>query len=88
VGSNGLGQQPSEIENVAQRNLPAVVSKMSYTMDRTIRKAPVIHSRSSTAAKPLGNIQWMSFWKYVRIGKKWRYCKPAIGKNGKSNPIG
>ena len=25
----------------------------------------------------------VSVWKYVRIGKKWRYCKPAIGKNGK-----
>lgn len=25
----------------------------------------------------------VSVWKYVRIGKKWRYCKPAVGKNGK-----
>jgi len=28
----------------------------------------------------------VSVWKYVRIGKKWRYCKPAIGKNGKIKP--
>jgi hypothetical protein len=25
----------------------------------------------------------VSVWKYVRIGKKWRYCKPVVGKNGK-----
>jgi len=25
----------------------------------------------------------VSSWKHVRIGKKWRYCKPAVGKNGK-----
>ena len=25
----------------------------------------------------------VSVWKYARIGKKWRYCKPAVGKNGK-----
>ena len=25
----------------------------------------------------------VSVWKYVRIGKKWRYCKPTVGKNGK-----
>jgi len=25
----------------------------------------------------------VSVWKYVRIGKNWRYCKPAVGKNGK-----
>lgn len=25
----------------------------------------------------------VSVWKYVRIGKKWRYGKPAVGKNGK-----
>jgi hypothetical protein len=25
----------------------------------------------------------VSVWKYVRIGKKWRYCKPAVEKNGK-----
>jgi integrase/recombinase XerD len=28
----------------------------------------------------------VSVWKYVRIGKKWRYCKPAVGKNGKIKP--
>jgi integrase/recombinase XerD len=28
----------------------------------------------------------VSVWKYVRIGKKWRYCKPAVGKNGKIRP--
>jgi hypothetical protein len=28
----------------------------------------------------------VSVWKYVRIGKKWRYCKPAVGKNGKLKP--
>src|SRR5258708_8211168 len=28
----------SDIENVAQRNVPAIVSEMSYTMDRTIEK--------------------------------------------------
>jgi len=22
--------------------------------------------------------QRVSVWKYVRIGKKWRYCKPSI----------
>lgn len=25
----------------------------------------------------------VSVWKYVRVGKRWRYCKPSIGKNGK-----
>ena len=28
----------------------------------------------------------VSVWKYVRIGKKWRYCKAAVGKNGKIKP--
>jgi len=28
----------------------------------------------------------VSVWKYIRIGKKRRYCKPAIGKNGKIKP--
>jgi hypothetical protein len=28
----------------------------------------------------------VSVWKYVRVGKKWRYCKRAIGKNGKIKP--
>jgi hypothetical protein len=28
----------------------------------------------------------VSVWKYVRVGKKWRYCKPSIGKNGKIKP--
>jgi hypothetical protein len=28
----------------------------------------------------------VSVWKYVRIGRKWRYCKPAVGKNGKIKP--
>jgi hypothetical protein len=28
----------------------------------------------------------VSVWKYVRVGKKWRYCKPAVGKNGKIKP--
>src|ERR1700747_1127687 len=28
----------------------------------------------------------VSVWNYVRIGKKWRYCKPSIGKNGKIKP--
>ena len=25
----------------------------------------------------------VSVWNYVRIGKKWRYCKPDVEKNGK-----
>jgi len=28
----------------------------------------------------------VSVWKYVRVGKKWRYCKPSVGKNGKIKP--
>ena len=28
----------------------------------------------------------VSVWKYVRVGKKWRYCKPCVGKNGKTKP--
>jgi integrase/recombinase XerD len=28
----------------------------------------------------------VSVWKYVRVGKKWRYCKPAVGRNGKIKP--
>jgi hypothetical protein len=28
----------------------------------------------------------VSVWKYIRIGRKWRYCKPAVGKNGKIKP--
>lgn len=28
----------------------------------------------------------VSLWKYVRIDGKWRYCKPAIGKNHKVRP--
>ena len=28
----------------------------------------------------------VTVWKYVQTGKGWRYCKPAIGRNGKIKP--
>lgn len=28
----------------------------------------------------------VSVWKYVRVGEKWRYCRPAIGRNNKIKP--
>ncbi len=40
----------SDIENVAQRNVPAVVSEMSHTMDRTIEK--LLSSIPSPAPQP------------------------------------
>jgi hypothetical protein len=27
-----------------------------------------------------------SVWKYVKIGKDWRYCRPAVGANNKIRP--
>ena len=27
-----------------------------------------------------------SVWKYVKIGRAWRYCRPVVGKNGKIKP--
>ncbi len=40
----------SDIENVAQRNVPAVVSEMSHTMDRTLEK--LLSSIPSPAPQP------------------------------------
>jgi integrase len=28
----------------------------------------------------------VSIWKYVKIVDRWRYCRPALGKNGKIKP--
>ncbi len=38
TGTTVWANSASDIENVAQRNVPAIVSEMSYTMDRTIEK--------------------------------------------------
>jgi ABC-type uncharacterized transport system auxiliary subunit len=38
TGTTVWANSASDIENVAQRNVPAVVSEMSHTMDRTIEK--------------------------------------------------
>jgi len=38
TGTTVWANRASDIENVAQRNVPAVVSEMSHTMDRTIEK--------------------------------------------------
>jgi len=38
TGTTVWANRASDIENVAQRNVPAIVSEMSYTMDRTIEK--------------------------------------------------
>jgi hypothetical protein len=28
----------------------------------------------------------VSVWKYVKIGDRWRYCKPVYGANNKIKP--
>jgi ABC-type uncharacterized transport system auxiliary subunit len=38
TGTTVWANSASDIENVAQRNVPAIVNEMSYTMDRTIEK--------------------------------------------------
>ena len=38
TGTTVWANSASDIENVAQRNVPAIVSEMSHTMDRTIEK--------------------------------------------------
>ncbi len=38
TGTTVWANRASDIENVAQRNVPAIVSEMSHTMDRTIEK--------------------------------------------------
>lgn len=29
----------------------------------------------------------VSVWKYVKVGKNWRYCKPVYGANNKIKPL-
>jgi ABC-type uncharacterized transport system auxiliary subunit len=38
TGTTAWASSASDVENVAQRNVPAVVSEMSHAMDRTIEK--------------------------------------------------
>jgi ABC-type uncharacterized transport system auxiliary subunit len=38
TGTTVWANSASDMENVAQRNVPAIVNEMSYTMDRTIEK--------------------------------------------------
>ena len=28
----------------------------------------------------------VSVWKYVKVGKRWKYCKPVMGRNHKFKP--
>jgi ABC-type uncharacterized transport system auxiliary subunit len=50
TGTTVWANSASDIENVAQRNVPSVVSEMSHTMDRTIEK--LLSTISSPAAQP------------------------------------
>ena len=50
TGTTVWANSASDIENVAQRNLPAVVSEMSHTMDRAIEK--LLSSIPSPAPQP------------------------------------
>jgi len=50
TGLTAWANSASDIENVAQRNLPAVVSEMSHTMDRAIEK--LLSSIPSPAPQP------------------------------------
>jgi ABC-type uncharacterized transport system auxiliary subunit len=50
TGTTAWANSASDVENVAQRNVPAVVSEMSHAMDRTIEK--LLSSIPSPAAQP------------------------------------
>jgi ABC-type uncharacterized transport system auxiliary subunit len=50
TGTTVWASSASDIENVAERNVPAVVSAMSHTMDRTIEK--LLSSIPSPAPQP------------------------------------
>ena len=50
TGKTAWANSASDIENVAQRNVPAVVSEMSHAMDRTIAK--LLSSIPSPAPQP------------------------------------
>ncbi len=50
TGTTVWTNSASDIENVAQRSVPAVVSEMSHAMDRTIEK--LLSSIPSPAAQP------------------------------------
>ena len=28
----------------------------------------------------------VSVWKYVKVGSRWKYCKPVYGRNNKIKP--
>jgi hypothetical protein len=43
----------------------------------------LVFQKTFQGRKGFAMIGRVSGWKYVRIGKEWRYCKPAVGKNGK-----
>src|SRR5258708_2024489 len=50
TGATVWANSVSDVENVAQRNVPGVVSEMSHTMDRTIKK--LLSSIPSPAPQP------------------------------------
>jgi ABC-type uncharacterized transport system auxiliary subunit len=50
TGATVWANSVSDVENVAQRNVPGVVSEMSHTMDRTIEK--LLSSIPSPAPQP------------------------------------